>query len=570
MKNIFFTIAFLFLLTSLHGQSETDYYIAPVEIPMLLSGNVGEIRSNHFHSGIDIKTQGVVGKNILAAADGYVSRISVSPTGYGKALYINHPNGTTTVYAHLDRFNDKIGDYVRDAQYRRKSFAVELYPKSGDIAVTQGEIIAFSGNSGSSGGPHLHYEIRDQATQDPLNVLSAGFLKGIKDDIAPQFFHVWVIHVDTVQGVPVHRVQGKYPVVQSEGRYTVEGEGPIPFATPGYFAVEVIDTKNGASNTMGLSRLSQSIDGDQNFGIEIDRFSFATTRHINSMVHYKLHKSARYEVYRSYVAPNNELPVYQGVKNRGIIRLTDTLPHSVEVLIEDDSQNRSLLSFRIQENAPKSSDLPEGIPVYCDKVNTYDSSTLGLNIPYGVLYEDDLLLVDIKEESLGGAYSSVCKVEMLSGIPLQRALTIRIRPDGLPPRLQPKACLASRGSRGQPVYEGGTWERGYVTGTTRTYGDYYVAVDSIPPRLEPNFQRGSDLTNQRGLSLIMRDNFSGIASWTVEIDGEWVLFDYDAKTHTLRHWFRDARYERGKRHKLKATATDKKGNTRTIETEFFR
>ena len=571
MKSFILTITAFIYSLALWGQPKASDYIPPVDIPMILSGNIGEIRPNHFHSGLDFKTQGVTGKNILAAADGYVSRIAVSPVGYGKALYINHPNGTTTVYGHLDAFNEQIGEYVRNEQYRRKTFAVDLYPSAGQLPVRQGEIIALSGNSGSSGGPHLHYEIRDGASQDPLNILGQGLISGIKDDIAPQFFNLWVMQVDTLRGIPVHRVFKNYTLVKSGNEYIVEGGKTVEFASPGYFAVEVIDTKNGASNTMGLYKLEQSIDGTQNFGLSIDRISFNSTRNINTMVAYALHKSARFEVYRTYVTPHNDLPVYRNVVNRGIVRLTDSAPHEVTMRIEDDCRNPSTLRFSVQEkgNAAPLRLSGNPIPMRWNEDNRYQDRNLTISVPRSVLYEDDLLVVELRENSRTDAYSKIYRLKMQSEIPLQRGMTVSIRPDSLPGPLQSKACLATVSVRGGRVYEGGRWERGYVTGSTRTYGDYFITVDTIPPRIEPTFQPGADLTNQRAFSLTLRDEFSGIAGWSVEIDGQWALFDYDAKNNVIRHWFRDARYEKGKRHTLRAVATDNKGNRKEVTTEFI-
>ena len=574
-RNLRNRVAGLLLLTAFSGmlsaQPKASDYVAPVDIPVILSGNIGEIRANHFHSGIDIKTQGVIGKNILAAADGYVARIAVSPVGYGKALYVNHPNGTTTVYGHLESFNDRIAEYVRTEQYRRKAFAVDLNLSPGQLPVKQGEVIALSGNSGSSGGPHLHYEIRDGASQDPLNLLGRGLFPGVKDDTAPQFFNLWVIHVDTVRGVPVHTVQEKYPVTASGDEYTAGGDQPVVFASPGYFAVEVIDRKNGATNTMGLYTLEQTLDGNRNFGLTTDRVSFATTRHINTMVHYPLHKQAGYEVYRTYVSPQNGLPIYRGVVDRGIIRLTDSGTHEVIMRVTDDNGNTSRLTFRMVEGEKKETALknPETMhPVPWDEKFEYRSGGLNVTIPANVLYESTLFSFEKLDNHRSAVYSPVYRIESQEGVPLQRAMTVSIRPDSLPGPLQSKACLASVGRGGGRIYEGGRWERGYVTGATRTFGDYFVTVDTVPPRIEATFQPGADLTNQRAFSLTMKDDFSGIATWAVEIDGEWALFDYDAKNNVIRHWFRDARYGKGKRHTLKAVATDNKGNRKEFTTEF--
>ncbi|MDR0954190.1 MAG: M23 family metallopeptidase [Rikenellaceae bacterium] len=571
MRNILL-IAAVLGCGALFGQPKAEDFRVPVDIPVILSGNVGEIRANHFHTGLDIKTGGETGKNILAAADGYVSRISVSPTGYGKALYINHPNGTTTVYAHLESFNEPIGQYVRAEQERRKSFAVELYPPSGRLMVTQGEVIALSGNSGSSGGPHLHYEIRDGASQDPFNLMGRGWFPGVADNVRPQLFTLWSIHVDTLQGVPVHRIAGEYKLVASGAEYAVEGGKPVAFVSPGYFAIEVIDRKNGASNTLGLYRLEQTVDSLPNFGLTTDRLSFDTTRDINAMVLYDLHKKASYEVYRTYITPNNGLKVYRNVVDRGIVRLPDSLPHAVTIRVEDDNQNASLLRFQAVEQAVTFN--REGdytVPVRWDKPFEQTVGNLSVTIPAEVLYESTLFTFAPVENSSAAVYSPVYRVDSQDHTPLRSALTLRITPDSLPERLREKACLASLAisGKGEKVYEGGRWRQGAVVGTTRTFGDYFIAVDTVAPRLSPAFERGADLSRNQSLTIAMRDDFSGIDRWSVTIDGEWALFDDDPKNHVLRHFFRDARYEKGRRHTLKATATDNKGNTTTLETEFF-
>ena len=554
---------------SLYAQPKASDYVPPVDIPMLLAGNVGEIRPNHFHSGIDIKTQGVTGKNILSIADGYVSRISISPTGYGKALYVNHPNGTTSLYGHLESFNEAIGAFVRDEQYRRRSFALDISVPSGRLPVRKGELIAYSGNSGSSGGPHLHFEIRDQMTQDPLNIMALGLLPGITDNIAPQFFKLWAIGVDTVRGIPVHRIGESYTVVKSGNEYIVEGNAPVKLVSPGYFAVEVIDTKNGAANTMGLYSMAQTVDGRQNFGYTIDRFSFASTRYINTLVHYELHKKARYEVLRAYVSPNNELPIYhQGTTNRGIVKLTDDQPHEVVITINDDNHNRSLLRFNVvRERRPARAE-ERGEPVFWLRDYTHWQNGFSLTIPAKALYESILLTVDeIPGKAPRTSYSSLFRIYDET-VPLQRAMTLSIRADSLPERLQSKACLASIGANGRAIYEGGTFKSGIITTTTRTFGSYFVTTDTTAPRIRAKFEEGSNLSSQSGLAMTISDDFSGIGSWRVEIDGAWALFDYDAKTATLAHKFEDARYKQGESHTLNAVVVDNRGNTTTFKTTF--
>ena len=163
-------IPFLFFISVSMAQNSypQDYFQSPLEIPLILSGTFAELRSNHFHSGLDIKTQQQSGLKVMAAASGFVSRIKVSHFGYGKALYITHPNGYTTVYAHLQNFNPEIDAYIKHRQYKNESYEIELFPKAGELLVNNGDIVAYSGNTGGSGGPHLHFEIRNKQ-EHPMN-----------------------------------------------------------------------------------------------------------------------------------------------------------------------------------------------------------------------------------------------------------------------------------------------------------------------------------------------------------------------------------------------------------------
>ncbi len=486
----------------LFAQEQKPGYIAPFDFKMYSSGNFAEIRPNHFHAGFDIKTGGTTGKPVRAASDGYVSRIAVSPSGYGKALYITHPHlGTTTVYAHLNDFNGAIDKYVKDEQYRRRSFPLDIYLEKGALPVKQGDTVAFSGNTGSSGGPHLHYEVRESSTQDALGVITGGYLTGVDDTIEPRFVNLYTIAVDTVKGIPVHTVTGHYPLTKTDGTYS-PGMAKIPVADRGYFAVEVTDSKDGSANTMGIYSLEQEIDGVKNFGFKLDRIPFATTRYINSIIHYPLHRNARYGVLRTYRTPNNPLNIYNGVDN-GVISFTDTLTHHVEIRITDDSRHTSRLLFDIvkkEHNAP----VAEGIPVDWSQEKIITLPGMKLTIPGGALYESVLLNTDIKEKP-EGAYSPVYVLHDDNTL-LQDFMRLSIVPEGFMRSQADKLCIVSRARPGaRPVYEGGRYLNGAIEVRTRSFGEYWVVMDSIPPTITPNFTEGADMTGRRSISVIIQE-----------------------------------------------------------------
>ncbi len=242
--NKLFTLFLFFSITTSYAQNE--YYSSPVKIPILLSGNFAELRSNHFHSGIDIKTQGVTGFPIYSVADGFVSRIVVSPTGYGNALYINHPNGTTTVYGHLQSFRDDIAEYVKENQYLQKSFKVDLKVLPGEFQIKKDDIIAKSGNSGSSGGPHLHFEIRDTKSENPLNPLKYNF--DIKDTIPPKILSLMITPLSDDSYVIDDTRKRRFPIVFYNGKYHIKNNPAVPVYGEIGFAIETNDYLNGSWN----------------------------------------------------------------------------------------------------------------------------------------------------------------------------------------------------------------------------------------------------------------------------------------------------------------------------------
>ncbi len=567
MRTFLLSILFSVFSFSLYAQSD---YASPVNIPVTLAGNVGEIRSGHFHSGVDFKTDGVTGKAILSIADGYVSRISIGEGGYGKALYIMHPDGRTSVYAHLESFNTAIGNYVRDEQYKRKMYAVELYPGAGTLPVKRGETVALSGNSGSSGGPHLHFEIRNGA-QRPLNVMTLGYVKA-EDTQAPRLMTLWVVGIDTLGGIPVHRVLQKYPLQKTGEQYTVAaGSAPVKIPATAYFAIELTDTKNGSpSNTFGIRTLEQSVDGRVNFSLLVDNFTFDNTRYVHSILYYPLYRSSRYDVLRCYAPPNRLSALYPKLERQGVVALADTVPHQIRITVGDDVENRSVLAFDVvRSNAFPAAVKPAGIPVLWNKPASYDDGQMTIILPAKVLYESTYLSV-LERPRPKGALSPAYTLAN-DQAPLQTAMTLNLKIDAVPAALYGKLCFVSydRDSTSR-TYEGGSLQAGRMTLTTRTYGTYYVVADTLAPRITPNFQQGANLAGAKSLSFNVRDELSGIKRWAVYVDDAWALCEHDPKSHTITHFFADARYATGKTHTIRIEAEDDRGNRTVVSSTFVR
>jgi hypothetical protein len=298
----------LVLLFSLAVSAQNSYYGDPLKIPMFLSGSFAELRSNHFHSGIDIKTQGISGFPVYAVADGFVSRISVSPSGFGKALYIDHPNGTTSVYGHLDHFSSEIQKYVTEKQYELKSFKVDLNVPALIFPVKKGQEVARSGNTGSSGGPHLHFEIRDTESEEPLNPLDYGF--PIKDQIPPRIFSLLVVPLSDTSHVAFGSQPVSYPIVYSTDHYIVKDNIVIPLYGPVGFAIQANDFMDGTNNKCGISSMNLTIDDDSRFAYHLTRFAFDDSRFINSHIVYDEYVKTQRRYVKAWIDPGNRLPVY--------------------------------------------------------------------------------------------------------------------------------------------------------------------------------------------------------------------------------------------------------------------
>jgi hypothetical protein len=343
-------LALFFFPSLFYGQVKeypTDYFRSPLEIPLNLSGSFGELRTNHFHAGIDIKTEQREGLNVVAAADGYVSRIKVSSVGYGYALYIDHPNGYTTVYGHLQKYSAKIDEYVKGQQYELESFSIDLYPDRGLLPVMKGEIVGLSGNSGGSGGPHLHFEVRETATEKLVNPLLFGFQ--VKDKIPPSVSNVWIVPLTDSSWVNGARL----PVaLETKGGGLKTTTLPKVYGDVG-FAITTVDMLDGNSNRCGIYRIEFFVDGLQVYGQRMDRLDFTTNRAMNAHTIYERFKKDRSSIHGSYRLPGNPLDIYDNLVNDGVISFRDGKTHVCEYRLLDIMGNETRVKFNVQsQTAP--------------------------------------------------------------------------------------------------------------------------------------------------------------------------------------------------------------------------
>jgi hypothetical protein len=551
-----------------------QYYRPPMTGTLLPSANFAETRPNHLHSGVDIKTGGAEGKPLYAAAGGYISRIGIAPRGFGRTIYINHPNGTTTVYAHMQRFTPAIERHVRAERYRQKKHAIDIYPAPDKFPVGQGELIGYSGNSGSSAGPHLHYELRDAATQHPLNPVREGIVD-FKDDIAPTIVRLYYVTVDTVGIVPVCSAPRSVEVVRSVGNtYTLRDTAALAIpARCAYFVLEATDRKNDTGNTMGIYRVAATVDGQALFGFALDRFGFGDTKYVNSLCHYQLQRNSRNQMLRLALQAGNRLPVFTKMRDRGALVLDDDARHSVTIEVEDDAGNKSLLTFGVRRRAGGTTPTaPRGEPVDATRDHTASLDGAGVTIPAGALYDNVFLTTsrgpstDLKGRR---SYSDVYGVGD-PAVPLHKAIAVSIAADSLPADLRAKACLGLVTADGAGLtYAGGRYNEGRVEGTSSVFGRFAITADTAPPTISLNFAEGADLRGRDRVTITLRDDFSGLGSYSATVDGEWMILEQQGATFT--HVFDPEKIPyTNTRHTMQITATDNKGNTRTLTREFIR
>ena len=403
---------FLLILGSFSGFSQnTVDFRSPLGIPLYLSSNFAEIRTNHFHSGIDIKTQGVVGKNVYAIDDGYVSRISVSSGGYGKALYITHLNGYVSVYGHLKNFNEKITRYLRRKQYEQERFKVSLYLRTDFISVKKGEIIAQSGNTGFSGGPHLHFEIRDAQTEHPLNPLLFGF--DVKDTKPPKILKIYLYPVGKNTAIDGKNADKVWQVQAFKGAFSLKGKKIPQVHGQVGFGIQAFDYANNSHNRIAPYSIELQVDSTTIYQHILNEFSFYETRDINSHIDYSRRIRHKTKIHRIFTAPNNRLSIYKQLKNRGVVEFTDGKIHHIKFIVRDVKGNQSVLKFKVKSLAkqPKLSAKKQiySMAMPYDKANYVIKKDVRISIPKNGLY-DSLFFTFSKSNTPNGAYSPVYQV----------------------------------------------------------------------------------------------------------------------------------------------------------------
>ena len=554
----------LFLVFSLFTNAQNnypqDYFSNPLEIPLVLAGTFAELRSNHFHSGLDIKTQQRRGLKVKASANGFVSRIKVSHYGYGKALYITHPNGYTTVYAHLQKFAPKIEAYVKKRQYEEESYEIELFPNAESLPVLKDSVVAYSGNSGGSGGPHLHYEIRDKQER-PMNPMLFGI--DIKDTSNPIVRSIYAYPLNEKSFVNNSSDKQKLRLIPlKNGDYTVESIDAIGDIG---FGVVTIDRQDLAANSNGVYNIQTFVNGIRNFEIDFKRFSFDETKHINQLIDYE-HYSNNKERIQKLFKKSSPLSLYKEHINDGFLKVEDSTNSVYKIRVADYKNNESWITINIK--GTKSDVIEPKIKkttpylIKADQTTNLNEGNISVNFYKNTFYEDFYIDFEVKNDTL------LLHEDI---VPAMKNFTISYDVSKYSSEDRSKLYIARLvGYKKYPSYTNTKRKENTLTANTKKLGTYALATDTITPTITAdNFKDGQWLSKYRYLKVKIDDEDSGVSNYRATINGKWILMEYDYKTKTLTHDFNDGIITDTKNN-LKVIVTDNVGNNSTFEALFYR
>lgn len=568
MKNILFILLFS-INTIIYCQGNAsvsntypiNYFQSPLDIPLVLSGTFGELRSNHFHAGLDFKTQQKEGFKIFSSAEGYVSRIKISHWGYGKAIYITHPNGYTTVYGHLQKFNEKIEAYIKKKQYKKESFEIQVFPSARELPIDKNEVIALSGATGGFVGPHLHFEIRNTKTEKPINPMLFGLT--VSDSKKPR--------INTLIGYSMndqsHINRISKPIQLSMIKLKngdllaskIKAHGTIGFGINAY------DQLDGAYNKNGLYNLSMFVNGERYHEFEASSFSFSESKYINLLIDYERFENLKQRIQKCYIEPANKLSLYKNSLSKGFLNVKDGLSYSVEIIAKDFKGNTQKITIPIigKKDAilVKEKQVKTAYKINHTQFNKFYKNGNSVAFPKNTFYKDFYLNFKVND-SITSVHKPI--------LPLNKKYTLTFNVSKYSNEEKKQLYIASVDKKGKTSYVKTVKKDSTFYTSTKKLGDFKLISDNKKPKIKLyNIKDGQWLTHFKTLKVKIEDKESGIKSYRGEIDGKWILMEYNVKNGMLTYNFNDKTFTNAK-HSLKIIVKDNVGNTSVLNASFFR
>ncbi len=560
MRYYLLTIFFLFN-SIINSQNSGDY---PLDIPIILSGTFAELRPNHFHAGIDIKTKGTEGFNVYSIGDGYISRIQITHGGYGKALYIKHDNGQSSVYAHLKKYSPKIEKIVKEIQYSNESYTFRVYPKENEIRISEKELIGYSGNTGRSYGPHLHYELRDDIDR-PINPLKYKNYT-VLDTIPPKVLslHYKEIPQNSISGSNSSFKNLKFTKISNKLFIsdTLNTRGLIGFGVNSY------DRMNNTWNKMGLSNIKVNLDGEQLFDMNLNSFSYDEWRHINTFIDYASYKNKKIRIQKLYIEDYNPLDMYNRSLGNGIINIKNqdkVYIYAIRLFDYNKNYTEILVPISWKEKINyKTKELESDNFYSINKDSVYNLlfASSSIKLSKNTFYTDKEIEIIEKDNILSIDEDS---------IPVLKEITIKFNTDRYNDSLVNKTYIAKLEKDDKSSFVSNSLKNDKLRADIKLLGDYMVKVDSIPPSINLiDIEDSQWISNRDKLQIKINDKNSGISSYRGTLNDKWILLEYNPMKGILTYDFDDNINNSEPKNILKVNVTDNVGNTKHIEKVFFR
>lgn len=537
---LYISFLLIALINKYYAQNTTFNFIPPLDRALVITGNYGELRPNHFHAGIDFSTDPVANLPIKAVGDGYVSRIKISSGGYGKALYITHYNGYVTVYAHQKKYADKIDEYIKSKQIEQQKNEIEIFPPEKLLTVKKGEIIGYTGNTGSSTGPHLHFEIREEKSEIPINPL---LVYKIKDATKPELTHVAIYNtVDTNQ----IQYQMSFPVKNTNNKSTSVQNTLILKQNTFAIGFSGFDKADGSNNKNNIYEAKVFLDDELIYHHQLNTISFDQARYINVFSE----KINGIKFQKCFALTCYDVTIYKKLKNGGKIALNDTLQHKIEILIADENLNTNKYSFFVKTNQIKGYIKPSiKHNVICNKETIIKKDDIEVIFKAGTFSRNCFVAAYLNK--LGKAVIGSKDEALL------KACTISIKIPKVITGKENKMVLMNENN-----CIGGIYNNGWLNAESKTLGTFYATYDTITPSIQIHPSKNHSLSKTRVVFKI-NDNLSGIADYHVFVNNVWQIAEYDAKTKTVTCVFTEKDPKT-----LKIEVIDKVGNKAVLNKEF--